>query len=112
MQSAPSAVGITGLSALPAAARGAAVLVNTSGTRRTIVGTQTRLFELSGSTYSEVTGITYTGSSENRWMFAQFGDAALATNDTERIQASTSGTFAGITAAPLARIIISVPNFV
>lgn len=110
MRSAPSAVS-GGFSALPSSARGAAVLTNTSGTRRTIAGTQTKLFEFSAGTYSDVSGGTYTGSSENRWMFAQFGNAAIATNDTERIQASTSGTFSGITNAPIARMVVAVPNF-
>lgn len=111
MRSAPSAVAVSA-GALSSSCRGAAVLQNTSGTRRTIAGTQTDLYELSGGTWNDVGGVTYTGSSENRWMFAQFGNAAIATNDTERIQASTSGTFSGITAAPVARIVISVPNFV
>jgi hypothetical protein len=112
MQSAPSAIGVSGVGALPDDVRGAAVLTNTSGTRRTFAGTQTKLYELSGTTFSDVSGGTYTGSSENRWMFAQFGNAAIATNDTERIQQSTSGTFSNITAAPIARMVLTIPNFV
>lgn len=112
MISAPSAVSVSGLDALPAQCRGAAVLTNTAGTRRTIAGTQTKLYELSASTWSDVSGGTYTGSSENRWSFAQFGNAAIASNDTERIQASTSGTFSGITAAPVARFIVAAKDFV
>lgn len=112
MKSAPSAVGVSGLGPLAAECRGAAVLQKTSGTRRTIAGTQTNLYELASGTWSDVGGGTYTGSSENRWCFAQFGDVALATNDTEEIQYSTATTFVAISGAPKARIIVSVPNFV
>lgn len=103
---------VTGLPALAAAARGASVLINTAGTRRTIAGTQTKLYEISGATWSDVSrGGNYTGSTENRWKFVQFGDAAIATNNTEKIQASTSGAFADIATAPVARIVIAAKDF-
>jgi hypothetical protein len=111
MKSAPSAVSISGLGALAAECRGAAVLQKTDGTRRTFAGTQTRIYELSSGTWSGMSA-TFTGSSENRWSFAQFGDVALASNDTDQLQYSTSGTFAAVAAAPKARILVSVPNFV
>lgn len=104
---------VSGLAALASSARGASVLVNTTGTRRTFAGTQTKLYEISGSTWSDVSrGGNYTGSVENRWMFVQFGNAAVATNDTEKIQASTGGAFADISTAPQARIIVGAQNFV
>jgi len=112
MASAPSAVSVSGLGALAAECRGAAVLQKTSGTRRTFAGTQTKLYELASGTWSDVSGGTYTGSSENRWCFAQFGDLALASNDTEAIQYSTAGTFAVVADAPKARIICSTKDFV
>ncbi len=112
MASAPSAVGVSGLGALPAECRGAAVLTNTSGTRRTFAGTQTKIYELASGTWADVSGGTYTGSTENRWCFAQFGNAAIATNDTENIQASTAGTFADIATAPKARIVVAAKDFV
>ncbi len=111
MVSAPSPVDV-GADVLVDDCRGAAVLKNTAGTRRTIAGTQTKLYELSGTSWNDVSTGTYTGSSENRWSFAQFGDVALASNDTEAIQASTSGTFATIAGAPKCRMIVSAPNFV
>lgn len=92
--------------------RGAAVLMNTAGTRRTIAGTRTKLYELSGSSWNDVSTGTYTGSTENRWSFAQFGDVALASNNTEAIQSSTSGTFATIAGAPIARMIVAAKDFV
>lgn len=112
MAAAPSAVSVSGLDALAAECRGAAVLTNTSGTRRTFAGTQTKIYELASGTWSDVSGGTYTGSSENRWCFAQFGNAAIATNDTEPIQASTAGTFAAISGAPKARIVVTSKDFV
>jgi hypothetical protein len=111
MRSAPAAVSISGLGALPAQCRGAAVLQKTAGTRRTFAGTQTRLYELASGTWSGVSA-TYGGSSENRWSFAAFGDVALATNDNDQLQYSTAGTFAAVAGAPKARILVSVPNFV
>lgn len=113
MAGAPSPTpAVTGLAALSAQARGASVLVNTAGARRPIAGTQTKLYEVTGSTWTDVSrGGNYTGSTENRWMFAQFGNAAIATNDTEKIQASTSGAFADIATAPMARIVIASKDF-
>lgn len=104
---------VSGLAALAAQCRGAAVLVDTTGTRRNFAGTQTKLYELSGSSWNDVSVAgNYTGSSENRWMFAQFGNVALATNDTEAIQYSSSGAFAAVAGAPKARIIVAAKDFV
>jgi hypothetical protein len=104
---------VSGLAALTAQCRGSAVLTNTTGTRRHFAGTQTDMYELSGTAWVDVSRTAnYTGSSENRWLFDQFGNVALATNDTEKIQASTSGVFQDITAAPIARIVFAMDNFV
>jgi hypothetical protein len=111
MVAAPSAAD-GGTDVLVADCRGAAVMQNTSGTRRTIAGTQSKLYALSGTAWSDVSTGTYTGSTENRWSFAQFGDAAIASNDVVALQASTAGTFATIAGAPIARMIVSAPNFV
>lgn len=56
--------------------------------------------------------INYTGSTENLWRFAQFGNVSLAANQTERIQFSSSGAFADITQAPKARMIETASGFV
>jgi hypothetical protein len=111
MVAAPSPVDV-GTDVLVADCRGAVVTKNTSGIRRTIAGTRTKLYELTGTSWTDVSTGTYTGSGENRWSFAQFGDVALASNDTEAIQSSTSGTFATIAGAPKARMIVSAANFV
>ena len=103
---------IIGLAALAAECRGSAILTNTSGTRRHFAGTQTQLYELGATAWTLASSSTYTGTSENRWLFDQFGNVALATNDTEKIQWSISGAFADVTAGPKARIIFSLDNFV
>jgi hypothetical protein len=78
MAAAPSLVNaVDGLAALPFEARGIAVMINTEGVRRIIAGTTSSLYELAGSTWNAVQA-GFTGSSDNRWSFAQFGNAALA----------------------------------
>lgn len=108
----PAPVSVTGVGPLAAVCRGAAVVTKTNGTRRVLAGTQTRLYELSGTAWVDYSAATYTGSSESRWMFAQFGDATIATNDADALQASTSGTFASLASAPEARIVMSTRDFV
>lgn len=107
---------VAGLAALAAQARGAAVLTSTAGTRRQFAGTQTKLYELTGTAWVDVSRTTptanYVGSSESRWIFEQFGNIALATNDTEKIQWSATGVFQDITAGPSARIVATSDNFV
>lgn len=114
MQGAPSQiVAVPGLAALSAACRGSAVLMNTGGTRRHFAGTQTKLYELSGTAWADVSRTAnYTGSSESRWLYDQFGNVGLASNDVEKIQWSTSGVFQDITAAPAARVMFTTDNFV
>lgn len=103
---------VPGLAALADDCRGAAVLSNTTNIRRTFAGTETKLYELSGSSWVDVSDVgDYAGGSEARWMFAQFGDAAIATNGVEQIQASVSGDFAAIATAPEARIVIAAKDF-
>lgn len=113
MRRAPALSLLAGVDALAAECRGAAMLRKLDGSTRLFAGTQTKLYELSGSNWTDRSagGGSYTGSSTNRWSFAQFGDISLATNDTENIQQSSSGAFAAIANAPKARIVIAVPNF-
>jgi hypothetical protein len=108
-----AATAVTGLAALAAECRGAAVLVDTGGVRRNFAGTQTKMYELVASAWTDRSrGGNYTGSSDNRWSFAQFGNVALASNLTEVIQASASGAFADIATAPKAKIIVSAKDVV
>ncbi len=105
---------VPGLAALGAPCRGAAVLVDTTGVRRQFAGTQTNLFELTGASWNGVSAVgAYTGSTENRWSFAQFGNVGLASNSTEPINAILSGGLSFITlTAPKARFIVAAKDFV
>jgi hypothetical protein len=111
---APTAVeAITGLAALAFQARGAALGVDTAGIRRVFAGAQTRLYELLAGAWTDRSRAgNYTGSSESRWLFAQFGNLMLATDNAAPIQSSSSGAFADTATAPTARIIVSAKDFV
>lgn len=113
MAGAPSGVAPAGVGVLAADCQGGAIVVSTTGTRRTFAGTQTKMYELVGTTWTDVSRVgNYVGSSGGRWSFAQFGNAAIASNKADAMQASTSGAFADIAGAPKARIVIGAPNFV
>jgi hypothetical protein len=115
MKAAPSGTTPTNVPALAAACNGAAVVTKLDDSRRTFAGSATALYELSGGSWSAVTRGTgaYTGGSDTRWSFAQFGDATLAANLSDTIQRSNgSGAFADVATAPKAKIIFSVGAFV
>ena len=110
-EGAPTAVAST-LAALAAECRGAALLTKLDGNRRLFAGTQTKLYEASGTSWTDRSagGGSYTGGAESRWSFAQFGDTSLAANLIDAMQSSTSGAFAAIAGAPKAQIIVSASN--
>lgn len=111
---APSSVATTA-AALAAEARGAVVATKLDGTRRVFAGTQTKLYELNGTSWTDRSagGGSYTGSSESRWSFCQFGDTTVASNLADAMQSSSSGAFAAIATAPKAKIVVSASsNFV
>lgn len=104
-----------GIDPLPSECRGAAVLSRLDQQRRVFAGTQTGMYELTGTTFvSRSRSGGYVGGAENRWRFAQFGNASLACNETEPIQVSTAtGTsFADIAQSPKARTIETASGFV
>lgn len=104
-----------GLPALASECRGAAVLARLDKLSRVFVGTQTALYEVSSTALvNQSRAGGYAGSIENRWRFAQFGNASLACNETELLQVSTgAGTpFADIPQSPKARIIETASGFV
>lgn len=112
MKGAPSPVTPSGVPALAAACQGATVITKLDDTRRIFAGTQTKLYELSGGAWSDVSGAVYTGGADSRWQFAQFGNSTIASNLTDYIQRSTSGAFATIATAPKAKIVFTVGSFV
>jgi hypothetical protein len=113
LRTAPQATSI-GVSALAAECKGAGVLRNLSGSSRFLAGTASALYESNGTGWADVSVTTaaYSVAAGDGWDFAQFGNTALAATPSQRIQRSTSGSFALITAAPKATIIDSVNGFV
>lgn len=102
-----------GIDALADECRGAAYVTRLDATRRFFAGTSDKLYELSGTAWTDVSRVgDYTAGAENKWRFAQFGNASLATNQTDKIQVSTSGAFDDIVEAPKARIIETASGFV
>lgn len=109
---APSVV--TQMPALPTACRGSAVTADIFGVRRIYAGTATGLFHQVLGAWTNVSRAGgYTDSGDNLWSFAQFGNATIAANDTDTIQAAVSGgAFANIAGAPKAKIVLSSADFV
>jgi hypothetical protein len=94
----------TAYNALAAACIGARYV----GTR-ILAGTSTKLYELSGTTWSDVSrGGNY--SAGVTWSFLKFGTVYVATNGANVIQTSTSGAFADQATAPQAYVICSVTS--
>lgn len=113
MEAAPSAVTPSGVPALAAACAGATVITKLDGTRRVFAGAATKLYELTGGAWDDVSRASvYTGGSDSRWSFAQFGNTTIAANRADTMQSSATGDFADISGAPKAEIVFSVGNFV
>lgn len=111
MEGGPSAATPSDVPALAAECLGVAVVTDLSGVRRIIAGTATKLYELSGGAWDDVSRVAaYNASTDNRWSIAQFGNTTLAANKGDAIQRSTgvSIDFADIATAPTADIIFSV----
>jgi hypothetical protein len=112
MQSAPSASDI-GIDALAAQCYGAAFTRDLDDTFRVFAGTQTKLYELSGTSWTDRTrasGGDYNLGATDFWRFAQFGDTTLAVNKTDVLQSSATGAFADVSGAPKASIVETVGN--
>jgi hypothetical protein len=113
MMGAPTPVTPAATPVLASECIGAAVTTNLAGFRRIFAGAETKVYELSGGAWVDRSRASpYTSAGDNRWSFAQFGDATLAANRSDTIQRSTTGAFADIASAPKAEIIFSVGAFV
>lgn len=107
---APSPVAVQA-APLAAECRGAVVATKLDGTRRLFAGTQTKLYELTSTTWTDRSKAgSYTGSTESRWSFCQFGDTSMASNLVDPMQQSTAGAFADVPTAPKAKLIVSASN--
>lgn len=109
MKSAATPLSPSGTPPLPAACQGAVVASRLDNTRRIIAGTQTKIYDLSGGVWTDVSRATpYNGGAESRWSITQFGDATIMANRADKIQRSLSGAFDDIASAPKAEIVFSV----
>src|SRR5574340_1039360 len=103
----PSGVDV-GMDALAAAALTAAVMTKLDGSNRLIAGTTTKLYEKSGTAWTDVSRVSaYNATTTYPWRFAQFGDTSLAVNKGDVIQYSSSGAFADLTAPKAAVMCVS-----
>lgn len=108
----PSGVDV-GMDALAAAALGAAICTKLDGTNRLFAGTATKLYEKSGTGWTDVSRVAaYNASTTYPWRFAQFGDTSLAVNKGDVLQSISSGAdFADLT-APKAAVMCTAAGFV
>ena len=112
MSGAPSLVTPAGASALPSACKGASLNLQLDGTSRLFIGTATHLYESTALT-DVSRAAPYTGGTDTRWSFAQFGNVALASNKNDAMQKSVaSGAFSDLAGAPKAAFIDTVAGFV
>ena len=94
---------------------GGAMLDNiaASGVRK-LIGTPSKLWELSGGAAIDVSGSAYSATQSDPWSFAQFGSVTLATNPFNTLQASSGflSAFANVSGAPKGGIVAVVgkPN--
>jgi hypothetical protein len=99
------------VAALASDCRGAVVATQLDGTRRIFAGTQTKLYELVSGAWTDRSAGSYTGSTESRWSFCQFGNTTVATNLTDAMQSSCVWVlFSSTPGAPKAKIVVSASN--
>lgn len=106
--------GVAIANALASECRGASYVIKLDRSQRVFAGTQTKLYELAGSAWSDVSRVgSYTGSTDSKWRLAQFGDVTLACNLQDSTQKSVAtGAFSDLAGAPKASIIETVGGFV
>ena len=102
-----------GIDAIPSGTANAAVLATLlDGSRRTIVATGTRIYEVTGASWTDRsrTGNYTSGSITS---FCVFGNNVLSSNGVEIIgQAAPGAGFTDITGAPKADILVTASGFV
>ena len=103
-----------GYDALAAACKGFTVARKTDGTTRVIAGTESKLYEISGTSWVDRTrasGGDYT-TSTGKWRFGQFGNITYAVNKLDTPQYSSSGAFADHPEMPKCAIVETANQFV
>lgn len=107
---------VTGLPALAAECRGAAMVTKIDGTNILYAGTQTKIYKAGVTSWTDVSRITsdYTGSSSSKWCFAQQGNITFAVQKTDISQffGAAATDFADLAAMPKANLVETWGNFV
>ena len=100
--------------ALPGEVMGAFLSINLAGVRAIYAGTDDKIYQLTGTTWTDVSGgSTFALTPNSRWSFVQFGDSVLVAAKTEDMQIATGADFANVGgSAPKARILVSLKGFV
>jgi len=78
-------------------------------------GDATNLYELSDTTWTDISGATYGTASDVNWSWVVFGDFAIASNWTNNIQyidMATGSAFADLTTTLRCKYLASAKNFV
>ena len=109
MRGAPTAVSV-GADALAAECRGIASVAKLDGTRRVVAGTAAAIYDLSGTSWTSRAS-SFTLGSDDRWVFAQFGDSTLAATPSAAIYRSTGTTFSAVSGAPSAKLLEVAQGF-
>lgn len=110
--SGPPANLTAGYAALAAACIGAALMFRLDGTTRLLAGTQSKLYEGSGTSWTDVSRVGSYTTGDTKWRFAQSGNTSLAISKAVQLQSSTSGAFANVANAPKAALMETVGDFV
>jgi hypothetical protein len=111
MRGAPEPTSV-GVAALAAECRGAINTALLTGSRKLFAGTPTELYELvSGAWVDRSRAADYTLGDDERWSFAQFGNATLAAHQSAILQRADGGAFADVTGAPNAAHVETASGF-
>lgn len=108
---APSAI-TAGYPALASACYGAAVVRKLDNSTRFFAGIADKIYEGSGSAWTDRSGSAYHANQTNKWRFAQYGNITIAANRGDTLQSSSTGAFADIAGAPKADYVCTVGEFV
>jgi hypothetical protein len=108
---APTGVNTT-LAALADACYGITSSKLLDGSSRLIAGTDTKLYEGSGTTWTDRSRAGNYTTGAKKWRFGMFGNVVLAANGIDILQASTSGAFADVTGAPKCKVFDVTQGFV
>lgn len=113
IKSAPEALD-SGIATAASEIFGAATVERVDSSKTLYMGTATRLYSASGSTWTDVTRASgvYAAPASSSWYFTAFGNQVFAANNGTVMQVSTGSLFSDVTGAPRAEIVETVGLFV